>query len=157
MHAIRGATTLFRTQRHAKVHFLATVLVLALGAVFRITALEWALVVLAVAMVWLSEAINTAIEFLADEVNLEWRDRIKHAKDVAAFAVLAAAIAAAIIGVLVFSPYLVSRFQKMPNKAPEPTPTSVMPRATSRVTETKRWNVEPNPARVMPAAVVAHL
>jgi len=43
------------------------------------------------------------------------------------------------------------------NKAPEPTPTSVMPRATSRVTETKPRNAEPNPARVMPAVVVAHL
>jgi len=44
-----------------------------------------------------------------------------------------------------------------PNKAPEPTPTSVMPRAISRVTEAKQWNAEPNPARVMPDAVVAHL
>jgi len=44
-----------------------------------------------------------------------------------------------------------------PNKAPEPTPTSVMPRAISRVAELKRWNAEPNPARVMPDAVVAHL
>ena len=44
-----------------------------------------------------------------------------------------------------------------PNKAPEPTPTSVMPRAISRVAVLKQWNVEPNPARVMPDAVVAHL
>jgi len=44
-----------------------------------------------------------------------------------------------------------------PNKAPEPTPTSVMPRAISRVAEIKRWSAEPNPARVMPDAVVAHL
>ena len=44
-----------------------------------------------------------------------------------------------------------------PNKTPEPTPTSVMPRAISWVTESKQWNAEPNPARVMPDAVVAHL
>jgi len=44
-----------------------------------------------------------------------------------------------------------------PNKAPEPTPTSVMPRAISRVTESKRWNAEPIQAPVMPAVVVAHL
>ena len=157
MHAIRGATTLVRTQRHAKVHFVATVVVLGLGAAFRISTVEWALVVLAVAMVWLSEAMNTAIEFLSDEVSLEWRERIKHAKDVAAFAVLAAAIAAATIGVLVFSPYVASRFQKMPNKAPEPTPTSVMPRATSRSSEGREKSAFLISARVMPDAVVAHL
>jgi len=44
-----------------------------------------------------------------------------------------------------------------PNKAPEPTPTSVMPRVTEGMTELKQWNVEPDPARVMPDAVVAHL
>jgi len=44
-----------------------------------------------------------------------------------------------------------------PNKTPEPTPTSVMPRAISRVAVLKQWNLEPNPARVMPDAVVAHL
>jgi len=44
-----------------------------------------------------------------------------------------------------------------PNKTPEPTPTSVMPRAISRVTESKRWSAESNPARVMPDVVVAHL
>jgi len=44
-----------------------------------------------------------------------------------------------------------------PNKAPEPTPTSGMPRAISRATEAKRWSAESNPARVMPDAGVAHL
>jgi hypothetical protein len=44
-----------------------------------------------------------------------------------------------------------------PNKAPEPTPTSVTPRASSRMTETKHWSADPNPARGAPDAVVAHL
>jgi hypothetical protein len=44
-----------------------------------------------------------------------------------------------------------------PNKAPEPTPTSVTPRAFSRVTEMKRWIADRNPARGAPDAVVAHL
>jgi hypothetical protein len=54
---------------------------------------------------------------------------------------------------------IVSRGRRLrsANKAPEPTPTSVMPRAISRVAVLKQWNVEPNPARVMPDAVVAHL
>jgi hypothetical protein len=44
-----------------------------------------------------------------------------------------------------------------PNKAPEPTPTSVTPRASSRMTESKHWSADPNSARGAPDAVVAHL
>lgn len=108
MYAFRGGWTLLATQRHAKVHALATVLVMTAGYAFRISTVEWALLVVATAIVWMAEALNTAIEFLADEVSLEQRERIKHAKDVAAFAVLAAAIGAATIGLLVLSPYIVS-------------------------------------------------
>ena len=108
-HAVSGARTLIVTQPHAKVHAAATVAAVALGFLCRITPLEWALIVFSIAIVWLSEAMNTALEFLADEVSLEWRERIKHAKDIAAFAVLAAALGAAPIGVLVFAPYLIGR------------------------------------------------
>ena len=61
---------------------------------------------LAIGLVWAMEALNTAIELLADEVSLEQRARIGRAKDVAAFAVLAAALAAVAIGLLVFWPHL---------------------------------------------------
>lgn len=105
-HAFCGARTLFTTQPHAKFHLLATCGVLVLGLVCRVTALEWALLVFSMAIVWLAEAVNTAIEFLADEISLERRERIKHAKDIAAFGVLAAALGAAIIGALVFIPYV---------------------------------------------------
>lgn len=57
-------------------------------------------------LVWMAEALNTAIEFLADEVSQEWRARIGQAKDVAAFGVLVSALAAATIGLLVFVPHL---------------------------------------------------
>ena len=54
----------------------------------------------------MAEALNTAVEFLADEVTLERRERIGQAKDVAAFGVLVAAVGAAAVGVLVFAPRL---------------------------------------------------
>lgn len=107
IYALRGGWTLLATQRHAKVHAFATVFVMTAGYGFRISRVEWALLVGAAVMVWFAEALNTAIEFLADEVSLERRERIKHAKDIAAFAVLAAAIGAATIGILVLSPYIV--------------------------------------------------
>ena len=87
-HAIRGADTLIRTQPNAWLHALATVLVIVAGVTVRISSIEWALVSLAIALVWMAEALNTAIEFLADEITEERRERIKRAKDVAAFGVL---------------------------------------------------------------------
>ena len=80
---------------------------LGLGVAIRITAFEWALLVLSISVVWVSEALNTSIEFLADELTLEWRERIKFAKDIAAFAVLAGSIGAVAIGLLVFIPHLI--------------------------------------------------
>lgn len=95
---------MLRTQPHARWHLLATVVVIVLGFSFKVSRLEWALLILAISIVWIAEAINTSIEFLCDEVTLERRERIKHAKDIAAFSVLAAATGSASIGLLVFAP-----------------------------------------------------
>lgn len=78
----------------------------ALGAVAGLTAGEWLWVAVAVAGVWLAEAFNTAIERLADVVSLDRDPRLKIVKDVAAAGVLVSAIAAAIIGALIFYPHL---------------------------------------------------
>ncbi|MDX9835146.1 MAG: diacylglycerol kinase family protein [Desulfobulbus sp.] len=101
-----GGRVLVRGQHNAWIHGAATLLVLLLGLACRVSRLEWAVLGLAVGLVWAMEALNTAIELLADEVCLERRERIGQAKDVAAFGVLAAALAAMVVGVLVFWPYL---------------------------------------------------
>jgi diacylglycerol kinase len=105
-HALSGAGTLLTTQANARIHALATILVISAGLYCQLTNPEWALIILAIALVWMAEALNTAIEFLANEVSLEKRPRIKHAKDIAAFAVLTAAIAAATIALLIFPHHL---------------------------------------------------
>jgi diacylglycerol kinase len=69
--------------------------------------MEWCMIVLACAAVWTAEAMNTAFEYLADATTKEFHPVIGHAKDVAAGAVLITAIAAVVIGVLVFGPYIV--------------------------------------------------
>jgi diacylglycerol kinase (ATP) len=81
--------------------------VLAAAIFFRLTADEWRWIILAIALVWLAEALNTAIERLADAVTLEPNDNIGIAKDVAAGAVLAAAAFSAVIGLMIFLPHLV--------------------------------------------------
>jgi diacylglycerol kinase (ATP) len=109
-HAWRGGVTLLKTQPNARIHFVATAVVVAAGMGWRISPSEWALVLVACGLVWIAEALNTALEFLADEVSLERREGIKRAKDVAAFAVLAAAVAALGAGVVVFGSRILALF-----------------------------------------------
>ena len=80
--------------------------VLAAAIYFRLSADEWRWIILAIALVWLAEALNTAIERLADAVTIEPNENIGYAKDVAAGAVLAAAVVSAVIGLTIFVPHL---------------------------------------------------
>ena len=105
-HAFRGAATLLASQHNAWIHLSATGIVIAAGYYFRVTSMEWIALIVAIGLVWVAEALNTGIEFLADEVSEERRDRIKKAKDVAAFGVLTASAAAFAIGIIVFLPYV---------------------------------------------------
>lgn len=85
-------------------------IVVAAAIYFRLTAHEWRWVILAIALVWLAEAFNTAIERLGDAVTTEPNDYLKYAKDVSAGAVLVAAITSTIIGLTIFVPYLADLF-----------------------------------------------
>ena len=106
-HAFRGLAILLRTQHNARIHALATILVVATGALLRISPAEWALIALAIVCVWVAEALNTSIEFLVDLASPERHPLAAKAKDVAAGAVLIAAIGSVIVAVLVFgSPVL---------------------------------------------------
>jgi len=104
-HAFRGVKYLAVSQHNAWIHSVATVVVIGLGLFFKIHRTDWLWLTVAIALVWMAEAFNTAIEVLADEVSQEHRVRIGRAKDVAAGAVLIAAMGAVVIGVVVFEPY----------------------------------------------------
>ena len=105
-HAGRGVWAALRSEVHLRFHALATVVVIGLGLYCGITRLEWALLALAVAGVWTAELLNTAIEALTDLASPAWHPLAGKAKDVAAGAVLLAALGALVVGVLVFGPYL---------------------------------------------------
>jgi diacylglycerol kinase len=107
-HAIRGIGLVLRTQPNATIHLVATLAVVIAGKLLHVTCGEWLALVLAIGLVWTAEALNTALEFLADEVSLKHRDRIGHAKDAGAAGVLLASIAAALIGLIVFLPHLLA-------------------------------------------------
>ncbi len=101
----RGVAHLM-TEPNAKIHVLATLAVVALGAALRVTRWEWALLVVAITIVWVAEALNTAVERLADAVHGEPHPLIGTAKDLGAGAVLVAALGATVIACLVFGPRL---------------------------------------------------
>jgi diacylglycerol kinase (ATP) len=101
-HACKGIHTLVSGEAHARIHLLATIAVIAAGILFRLRRWEWAAILLCIGMVWLTEALNTALELLADEVSLERRERIGKAKDVAAGGVLIAAMVSVGVAALVF-------------------------------------------------------
>lgn len=105
-HALCGLTFLFRSQLNARVHACFTIAVLALGAFLQISANDWCWLVIGISMVWCAEALNTAIEQLANRVTTESDPLIKQAKDLSAGAVLITAIGSASIGFIVLGPPL---------------------------------------------------
>ena len=108
-YAILGILRMILCQHSAWIHAAATLIVLAIGFVVGISAGDWCWIILAISIVWTAEALNTAFEFLADAASPDFHPLVRDAKDVAAGAVLITAIAAVIIGLLVFWPY-VQRF-----------------------------------------------
>ena len=105
-HAGRGVWAALRSEVHLRFHAGATVAVTGLGFYCGLTRLEWALVALAVAGVWTAELFNTAIEALTDLASPAYHPLAGKAKDVAAGAVLLAALGALAVGALVFGPRL---------------------------------------------------
>ncbi len=104
-YAFRGIGTLLATQMNARIHLFALIFVITTGFLVDLDSGEWALVTLAVAMVLSAEAMNSALEFLANHTAPEWHDSIQKAKDLAAASVLLAAAGALVIGLLVFIPH----------------------------------------------------
>lgn len=102
--AFRGLAEMLRTQHNTWIHAAATAAVVAAALAFDVTAAEWAALLLACMAVWIAEAMNTALEFLADAAVPEFHAGVGRAKDVAAAAVLIAAAGAAAVGLLVFVP-----------------------------------------------------
>jgi len=105
-YAARGIGLMLRTQHNAWIHAAATVAVLAAGLLVGVSRSEWTVLVLAIVAVWTAEALNTGLELLADVASPEFHPLVVQAKDVAAGAVLVAALGSVVIGLVVFAPRL---------------------------------------------------
>ena len=105
-HAFQGWLYVMRTQRNAWIHGSISAIILLLSLWLRLPARDWALIVVATAMVFTAEFINTAIEVVVDLVSPQLHPLARIGKDVGAAAVLIAAVAAVLIGLLVLGPPL---------------------------------------------------
>lgn len=105
-YAFQGIFLALRSEVHLQFHCVAALLVCTLGLCFGITRLEWFMVLVAISLVLVTELFNTALEKLVDLVSPEEHTLAGQAKDIAAGAVLIAALFAAVTGGVVFCPYL---------------------------------------------------
>src|SRR6267378_8047164 len=108
-YAFRGLSVMIVSQHNAWIHAAATIAVVAVSFYFHLTRAEWCWIILAVISVWTAEAFNTAFEFLTDVASPEFHPLAEKAKDVAAGAVLIAAIGSLLIGIVVFGPHFLDR------------------------------------------------
>ncbi len=102
--ALAGIKALFLTEANAKIHLFAAVLVVATGFLLSFSWIEWITIIFAIAFVFVTEAINTAMEATVDLVTVDIHPLAKKAKDIAAGAVLMAVVAAILIGILIIYP-----------------------------------------------------
>lgn len=107
MFAFAGLKRLVK-ERNFRIHVLIATMTTVVGLLCRLSLIEWSLIIICFGMVMAAEGLNTAIEILADRVCPDRDESIRLAKDVSAGAVLLAAIAAAIVGTLIFATKLLS-------------------------------------------------
>lgn len=103
-YAFQGILDGLKSERNLKIHFIAMILVIIFGFIFKISKIEWMICIILFGIVIAGELFNTAIETVVDMVSPEKNDKAKKAKDVSAGAVLVLAISSAIIGLIIFIP-----------------------------------------------------
>lgn len=106
-YAFHGIKLLVRYEHNAWIHCFAAFVVVAAGLFFGLSRMEWVAVTIVIGAVLAAEAVNSSIEALADFVAPDYQEAIKRTKDLAAGAVLLLAMAAAIVGILIFGPKIV--------------------------------------------------
>ena len=109
-YAFNGIRLLIPREHNAWIHCFAAVCVVVAGILLGLSETEWIAVVIVIGAVLAAEAVNSALEAIADFVSPEYSEAIKRTKDLAAGAVLIMAIAAAIVGGIIFFPKLIALY-----------------------------------------------
>jgi diacylglycerol kinase (ATP) len=109
-YAFKGLAYATKSQLNFRIHLFASVLAIGLGIALNISTSEWLWIALSIAIVLLTEFINTGIETLTDLVSPDYNEKAGHVKDICAGAVVVAALFALITGILIFIPKLILVF-----------------------------------------------
>jgi diacylglycerol kinase len=112
-YAFSGWWFVIRTQQNAWIHAVVSIAVVALCLWLRLPPRDWAVIVIAIALVWTAEFLNTALEAVVDLASPQQNHLAKVGKDVGAAAVLIAASSSVVIGLLVIGPPLWARLQPL--------------------------------------------
>jgi undecaprenol kinase len=105
-YAWNGIKEISKTEYNFRIHLIAAVFAIVAGFIFRLSNVEWAIIVLVIGLVLMAELINSVIEKMIDYLKPEIHPSAKIIKDVAAGVVLITAIIALIVGLLIFLPKL---------------------------------------------------
>ena len=103
-YAFKGALLLLKTEGNIKIQFVIALIVTAAGFYYNISAMEWIVQLLAIGLVMSIEAINTAIEEIANFIHPERHDKIGLIKDIAAGGVFIASIFSSTVGLIIYVP-----------------------------------------------------
>lgn len=109
-YALTGWGKVFKAEQNFRIHTLIGLVVLALAIFFRITILEFAILVLLIAFIFILEIINTVFERLLDLIKPRLHVYVQDIKDMTAAIVLIGSLGAVIIGCLIFYPYILNLF-----------------------------------------------
>jgi len=104
--AVKGIGYTVKTERHFRFHIGAALAVVFLGLILKVSLTDWLFLIYAIGCVLITELLNTALERAVDLACPEFKELAGTAKDIAAGAVLAAAIQAVLIGIIIFGPYI---------------------------------------------------
>jgi diacylglycerol kinase (ATP) len=109
-YAISGLRNLIRSEQNARIHLMISLGVILAGFLLQLSAIEWCVVALCIGLVFAAEGFNTAFEKIVDHLFPEFHETARQVKDIAAGAVLICALMAAMCGIVLFLPKLVSLF-----------------------------------------------
>lgn len=110
-YAFEGLLHVVKTQNNARFHLLATIIMVSICIWLKINPVEWCLLLVAIALVWIAECFNTTLESFFDLVNPEPHPLVKNGKDSGAAAVLVAAFLSIALGIIVLGPPLIQKLQ----------------------------------------------
>ncbi len=103
-YAFDGFKEFVKSEHNARIHLFFTVIVIILGFLYELNNTEWLFIVFCIALVFITEIINTSIEKIANFICSEDNQKIKKIKDLVALAVLISAIASVTVGLIIFIP-----------------------------------------------------